>query len=210
MARRSEHSRDEIKAMAITAATSILSRDGMQALSTRHVAKEIGYTVGTLYLVFKNLDELILHINTATLTELEQQLSAQATAVHFPQDKIKVIAQGYLQYAQTNPTRWSLLFSHQLPHGAPVPNWFIEKVSTMFELIEVPLRLLKPDREATVYRAAARALWGGVQGICTLAMSDKLRWGADVATEDVINSLVGNYLIGFLQGLEDKHAEVSL
>lgn len=200
MARRSEHSREEIKAMAITAATSILTQDGIQALSTRNVAKAIGYTVGTLYVVFTNLDELILHINAATLSELEQQLATQNKTVQLPPEAIKAIAQGYLHFAQTHPTRWSLLFSHQLPHGAPVPGWFIEKVSTMFELIEVPLRQLKPHCEASVYRTAARALWGGVQGICALAMSDKLRWGADVASEEVIDSLVGNYLNGFLQG----------
>ena len=200
MARRNEHSREEIKAMAISAATAILSRDGISALSTRNVAKAIGYTVGTLYLVFENLDELILHINAATLSELEQVLRVQTQAVPLPQDKIKVIAQGYLHFAQSHPTRWSLLFSHQLPPGTPIPGWIVEKVSTLFELIEVPLRLLKPNCEAKVYRSATRALWGGVQGICALAMSNKLRWGADVASEDVINSLVSNYLTGFLQG----------
>jgi len=200
MARRNEHSREEIKAMAITAATALLSAAGVQSLSTRNVAKAIGYTVGTLYLVFENLDELILHINAATLAELEQRLVADCAGVRQPQEKIRRIARGYLQFAQDNHSRWALLFSHQLPQGTATPVWFVEKVRTLFELIEVPLRLLKPNGDPQMYRATTRALWGGVQGICTLAMSDKLRWGAEVATEEVIDSLVSNYLIGFLQG----------
>ena len=69
MARRNDHSREQIQQMAIAAAISILNEEGLANLSTRKVASEIGYTVGTLYLVFRNLNELLLHVNAATLDE---------------------------------------------------------------------------------------------------------------------------------------------
>ena len=66
MGRRSDHSREEIRQMALQAAESIVTEGGYKALSARKVASEIGYTVGTLYLVFENLDELVLYVNGRT------------------------------------------------------------------------------------------------------------------------------------------------
>lgn len=70
MARRSDHSRDELREMALTAAEQIVLENGYESLSARKVASAIGYTVGTLYLVFENLDDLVLQVNARTLDRL--------------------------------------------------------------------------------------------------------------------------------------------
>ena len=74
MGRRSEHSRDQIAGMALEAASRLVQAHGLSGLSARRIAAEIGYTPGTLYLVFRNLDELILHLNGTTLDALFQRL----------------------------------------------------------------------------------------------------------------------------------------
>ena len=48
MARRSEHSLEQIKEMVLNAAETIIIEDGAQALTVRKVALEIGYTVGNI------------------------------------------------------------------------------------------------------------------------------------------------------------------
>ena len=59
MARRSDHSREELREMALAATEEIIDQQGLAGLTARKVAAGIGYTVGTLYLVFRNLDDLI-------------------------------------------------------------------------------------------------------------------------------------------------------
>ncbi len=76
MARRSDHSREEIKELALNATEEIVAEAGFQALSARKVASAIGYTVGTIYLVFKNLDDLIMQVNARTLETLFKEVSA--------------------------------------------------------------------------------------------------------------------------------------
>lgn len=68
MARRSDHSREEIKEMALTAALTILEEEGARGLTARKVATAIGYTVGTLYLVFKNQQEMVSQTQCGKLT----------------------------------------------------------------------------------------------------------------------------------------------
>ena len=70
MGRRSDHSRDEIREMAIAAAAEIVEKEGFQSLTARKVAGRIGYTVGTLYHVFRNFDDLVMHLNAQTIDEM--------------------------------------------------------------------------------------------------------------------------------------------
>ena len=63
MGRRNEHSRAELREIALQAAEHLVAEGGLAALSTRKVAAHIGYTVGSLYLVFHNLDDLIIQMN---------------------------------------------------------------------------------------------------------------------------------------------------
>ena len=66
MGRRNDHSRENIKQMAIQAGRDFIVDKGFSELSARKVAKEIGYTVETLYNVFDNFTDLICHINNDT------------------------------------------------------------------------------------------------------------------------------------------------
>ena len=197
MARRNDHSREEIQAMAIQAAITILNEEGVQGLSTRKVATAIGYTAGTLYLVFKNLDELILHINAATLDELHRLLAAKLNESSPPQ-VIKAMSLSYLHYAKSHYARWSLLYTHRLPEGIPVPEWLEEKIRRLFALAENPLKNLLPGLGAKARTRAIRVLWSGVHGACELGLNDKLSFGDDISTETLIDSLVDNYLKGLI------------
>ena len=66
----------------------------------------------------------------------------------------------------------------------------------MYEQVEALLQSVAPQRSAEDIARAARALWGGVQGICVLALSDKLDIDRIETLSEVADSLVGDYLAG--------------
>ena len=200
MARRSDHSREEIQAMAVEAAMTILSQEGLQGLSTRKVASAIGYTVGTLYLVFKNLDELILHVNAAALDELRVVIETELAVGDDPQAQLLAMAHAYLQFARQHFARWSLLFTHRLPDGVELPDWFHDKVRVLFALVAKPLQQINPNLSGVAYQQATHVLWSSVHGVCELGLNDKLTLGGEIQAEDLIDALVKNYLKGFTLG----------
>ncbi|MEJ2359804.1 MAG: WHG domain-containing protein [Gammaproteobacteria bacterium] len=200
MARRSDHSREEIQQMAIRAAIAILAREGIQGLSTRKVAAEIGYTVGTLYLVFKNLDELILYVNAAALDEMHELLQVALEKESTPQAQLLAMAHTYLRFAREHFARWSLMFIHRLPTVMTLPDWFHAKVRTLFAVVVAPLQQINPNLDADAYQQAAYVLWSSVHGVCELSLNDKLSLAGEFRTQDLIDSLVKNYLKGFTQG----------
>src|SRR5690606_38998444 len=67
MGRRSDHSRPELREMIITEGHRQISEVGFMRFSAREVAKRIGYSIGTIYIVFGSYVQLILAINGRTL-----------------------------------------------------------------------------------------------------------------------------------------------
>ena len=201
MARRSDHSREELREMALQAAEKIVVEQGFEGLSARKVAKDIGYTVGTLYLVFDNIDDLILQINARTLDRLNQKMTELKSGSEDPRDYVLRLGEVYIRFADEDPHRWAMVFEHRLAEGRSVPEWYQEKVSRMFALVEESLEPLAGKRPQEEVSQAARALWGGVHGICILALSDTLGIAGVDSVQQLTRSLISNYLAGFMAGV---------
>jgi len=195
MARRSDHSRDELREMALNAAEDIVAKEGYFALSTRRVATAIGYTVGTLYLVFRNFDDLILQINARTLDALSARL---ARAEGEPEGVARVLALGraYLGFATERPRLWRMVFEHRMAAGAPLPDWYGEKVARLFGVVENALRPVLKDRPDPELMTAARVIWSGVHGICLLEVTERLEAVGSPPGAALVESLIVQYLRG--------------
>jgi AcrR family transcriptional regulator len=197
MARRSDHSREEIRDMALVAAEQIVSEHGFDALNARKIASAIGYTVGTLYLVFKNLDDLILQLNARTLEELHGRLADTAGTNQQCEQRLNALARTYVDFACEHTHRWELIFQHRLPPEEVLPEWYEAKIAAAFGLVEAALAELAPTRPPEQVAEAARALWGGVHGICILALTNKLGVAGSSNPRASVESLVTHYLYGF-------------
>jgi AcrR family transcriptional regulator len=197
MARRSDHSREELRDLALSAAEKIIVEQGHEGLSARKVAAAIGYTVGTLYLVFDNIDDLILQVNARTLDRLHKEMSRPQGDAQDPRQRLLQLGQAYIRFADQDPHRWAMVFEHRLAEGRVVPAWYQEKVMRMFALVETALEPIAGKRPPQEVSQAARALWGGVHGICILALSDTLGITGVDSVQKLTTSLISNYLAGF-------------
>ncbi len=207
MGRRSDHSREQIRDMALAAAESIVIHDGPTKLSTRKVARSIGYTAGTLYLVFKNFDDLVLHVNSRTLDDLYKYLEQHADFSNAsPVKSIKSIAKAYYDFAQADYQRWRLLFEYHAQEGTDNPDWFQEQIRQIFTLVGAQLARLLPHLDDDSIQRTAHSLWSGVHGICVLQLSDKLTIVHNVDAVELTDDLVTNYLQGMVMEKGDKHA----
>ena len=200
MARRSDHSREEIHEMALSAAEKIVSEQGQAGLSARKVAGAIGYTVGTLYLVFENLDDLTLQINGRTLDRLHTRMVEGQADSGDAREQLLQLGHTYIRFADEHPHLWKMIFESRFPENRSMPEWFGEKVTRMFSLVETRLKPLASNRSPEEITQAARALWSGVHGICILALTNKLDTAGVGSVHDLTHSLMNNYLKGFTAG----------
>ena len=197
MARRSEHSLEEIKTMVLDAAEAIVLEEGFAALKVRKVALEIGYTVGSIYMVFTNMGDLIMHVKARTLDELADQLDEQLPECP-AQEQILTLAKSYLQFANENYNLWSMIFEHRLPEHEKTPDWYQAKVDQAFIKVETLLGQLAPEPDQSDIQSAARALWSGVHGICVLSLTATLDAVGVKKVENNIVLLVENFIRGWV------------
>ena len=199
MARRSDHTRDELHAMALAAAREIAEADGLQGVTARRVAARIGYSAGTLYNLFDSLDDLIVRLNGETLDALYEDLSATRVAAD-PETALLDLARGYLAFTRKHPRLWSLVFEHRLPEGQPLPDWHAEKILRLLALLERAQAPLFGAGEEGARHHSARVLWSSLHGMVSLESAGKL-----VATETV-EALVETLVVNFVSGLRNRAA----
>ncbi len=200
MARRSEHSQEEIKAMILDAAEIIVDADGFTELKVRKVAMDIGYTVGSIYMVFDNMADLIMHVKGRVLDDIAAELEQVITADELQAEQtIELLAKTYFNYACQHYNRWNMIFEHRLAEAGEVPEWYQQKVDTIFTLVERQFKRLTESHSEEQSKQAARALWGGVHGICTLSLTGKLDLLGVSNIEAIVVLLVENFIKGWVQ-----------
>lgn len=193
MSRRNEHSRDELRELAIAALRSLVLEQGVDKLSVRQVARRLGYAPGMIYHLFANLDDLILHANAVTLDQLLGRFDQAATGVN-PRRALMTMASDYMKLARDRPALWQLLFRHRMAQAAPVPAWYQARIAALFTRVEVQLTRLAPGALAMERVLAARTLWGSVHGICALYVDDKLDVAGELDPFAMLDSLLRGYL----------------
>jgi AcrR family transcriptional regulator len=199
MARRSDHSREELREMALVAAREIVEEQGVAGLSTRALAGRMGYAPGTLYNIFHNLDDLVFALNTRTVGELRSRMEQRAADALAPPERIRRMALGYLDYALAHPHLWRLAFQHQAPEGQEVPEATTEQTNAVFAAVAGLLGELRPATPELLMTQAA-ALWAGVHGVCHLAVTDKLKFADSAAPAQILNANVDCFLAGLAAG----------
>ncbi len=201
MARRADHSRAEIKTMALGAARDLVRLEGMAGLSTRKIAARIGYTIGTLYNVFTDLDDLVLHVNAATLDALGEALEAAlAQTPRAEASTLHLLAESYLRHAAAHPAEWGLLFRYPFPPERTVPDWYQKKINRLLDLVQdnLPANSLDPAAQ----RHHAVILLSGLHGLYDLLVTEKLLM---LQSLDVL-PLVRLFLSTYTRGLADTEA----
>lgn len=199
MARRSDHTRDELVAITIDAAWKIVGEDGFAAATARRVAKEIGYAPGTIYNLFGSMDDLYLLVSARTLDTLHEAISVPDCpgGGGKPADKMKAMAKRYRDFAGEHKNHWIMLFVHNLPDGKAVPTWFGDKVERIFQPLEELLEPFFLPLDQRRRRMAARVLWGSVHGLCFLEATGKIpKVTGNMSSADLVDNLIDTFVAG--------------
>jgi AcrR family transcriptional regulator len=166
--------RDEMRAKMLVIAKRVVADEGLGALQARRVADEAGCAVGTIYNVFKNLDNLIVEANSTTLSDLGAALVAVAEKGHGKSvaERLEALGLAYLDFAIAHNRSWRAVFDHHMAPGNPVPDWYRQKQAQLFALVERVLSEVIADGDNL--SRAARALFSAVHGVVMLSLAGTL------------------------------------
>ena len=107
MGRRSTHTPQQLREIILESAQDIIETDGLAGLSAREIARRIGYSPGTIYNMYENLDDVVLHVEARVLDALEGRLADIVKAAKGP-EALPELARAYLAFTHEKPKLWNL------------------------------------------------------------------------------------------------------
>lgn len=194
MARRSDHSREELKALVLETARKQIESDGLPALTARRIAAEIGYSPGSIYNVFDNLDQLISTVNEGTMRKLNAELATVSIGDDAMENARRVLAV-YIDFREANPALWDAVLAHAIRPGVDQPESYLKEIETSFG---VAARAIAPafDGDAHELRLAVDVLWTSLQGIFSVSPHGLLATDVQARRREMAEFLVETYLKG--------------
>ncbi len=160
----------------IQAGVEILSKEGIEGLSLRKVAKRVGVSYAAPYAHFKDRQSLIAAISTEGFkqlyTELDKVVSARADD---PIQQLVEAAWAYAQFAMNNTDIFKTMFSGVLEKEKDYPA-FVEISRKTFDKV---VEIVRACQNAGVLRSAppelmAVSVWGQVHGVVSLALEGQI------------------------------------
>jgi len=167
-----EAKREELKSNLIKAATHIMGEEGVRALNARNITGIAGCALGSLYTVFDDLDDLIVHVNSQTLRQLGEALSKNVAGVDDPVSVLKSLAKGYVKFAQENFRLWNALFEYA-DMTSEVPEWHEKEQAFLINFIRIPVGQLSPQLTDEEAMRRARTLFAAVHGIVAFSLQER-------------------------------------
>jgi len=193
MARTVDYDPEELKEKIIKAAKDIAIRKGYQELNIRDIATCVGCSVGTIYNSFKNIYDIVLHINGETLELLRMTLERELKKKSRSPNSGKTAGKVYIAFTKKHLPLWNLLFQHQHPSHESLPRWYQTKIEETFAILE---KSVAPEYsgDKKKLRRMTRALWAGLHGICVLEVSGKLKTTKSESPERLWDALYKMYV----------------
>lgn len=198
MGRRSDHSREELREIIISAGHRQMLEVGFSHFSAREVAKRVGYSIGTLYNVFGSYDGLILAINGRTLDLWRGHLETRLKAVEDGDDRLTAAINAYFEFAIINRHAWTALYDFRLPDDIEPPDRYREKVAAIMTVVEREIAATLPTARKTDAPALTRSLLATVHGHCFFTLNGTFRMLGEDKPLEAARERVADALVKYL------------
>ena len=120
IAERKAREKLELRERIVEAAREMMVKKGFEGTSFRKIAEEIEYSPATIYLHFKNKDELFYAVHEHTFTILFERMKP-AKVISHPVERLKAMGRIYVNFALEHSEYYDLMFIESAPMKATEP-----------------------------------------------------------------------------------------
>jgi AcrR family transcriptional regulator len=106
--KRRDQQKADLRQGILEAAAKLFEEKGYEGFSLRQVAEEIGYTPTTIYLYFKDKDDLLLHVAYDGFRQFGEILETAYRTKETPLERLNAIGWAYFEFAMSHPIHYRL------------------------------------------------------------------------------------------------------
>jgi AcrR family transcriptional regulator len=192
---RKERQKTEMREIILTSALKLFADEGFENVTMRKIADKVEYSVGTLYLYFKDKDEIFFELHNRGFSEFyKKQISVQD--VKDPIERLAAHGLAYIEFAIDNPEYYDLMFISRAPARIIKKNKNWDCGIRTYDLLKQNILQVKEigKFKDVDLEVAAFSLWSFVHGISSLYIRERIMlFPADSLKQIITGSL------GFLQ-----------
>ncbi len=170
---RQAQEKQELRQAILTAAGALFLEQGYERFSLRKVAERIGYSPTTIYLYFRDKDDLLFTVVDEGFVRFGHQLAAAAESQEDPWERIIALGRAYVTFGLQNPVYYQLMFLQrtdfltQRAVGESQPRIASFRVLQQAVQQAIDAGVLRPGD----VESYSDVLWALVHGITSLAIS---------------------------------------
>jgi AcrR family transcriptional regulator len=172
---RKNREREEKRDLILEAAKRISIEEGFEKVSIRKIAEEIEYSSGTIYLYFKNRDEILFELHNIAFQKFYEQ---QLTISHIkePLEKLREHGRVYIRFGLENPDLYELMFIVQAPGNEIETSHSWKEGMKTFDFLK---QNLQECLDAGYFKGSdvntlSIAMWSLVHGIVSLYLRKRM------------------------------------
>ncbi len=166
--------RPEVREACLVEAFKIIEETGVENLSLRDVARRVGVSHQAPYKHFPSRDHILAEIVARCFDEFAIFLDARQPSDR-PHDDLRAMGLLYLDYAQSHPLKYRLMFNTPLPDPRQHPR-MMRNAHHAFSILRnrlqgMPLRQTEPPSAKTA-DLDAMFIWSTLHGLSSILQSD--------------------------------------
>lgn len=171
--------KEDVRNLILNAAKKLFVEEGYQSASIRKIASEIGYSPTTIYLYYKDKNDIVHALHTEGFAILRMMFSSLESVEH-PFERLKAIGRTYLRFAKEYPDFYEVMFIMKEPmdylesEDGPVCWEEGKQVFALLVLTVIDCQEAGYFPDSDPNHTALQA-WSMVHGLCSLHITTHLQ-----------------------------------
>jgi AcrR family transcriptional regulator len=172
---RKQREKEAIRLKILEVATRLFLEKGYEGTSIRNIADAIEYSPATIYLYFKDKNDIFWQIQCQAFDLLNERLK-ESLLLSNPFERLKAIGKVYLNFAFDNPQYYDLMFILRSPMEVLDEQQTWEQGVKLYKTIEetVEACMVLDSIKGKDYQVVAFAFWSYIHGQCALLIRKRL------------------------------------
>ena len=194
IAERKEREKQEMRELILQTAGKMFVEEGFDKTSIRNIAEAIEYSPATIYLYYKDKNELFYAIQQEAFLKFFEYFQTVGP-MEDPIKRLKTLGEVYLRFALENPGYYDLMFIMRAPMEAErtLHNWE-EGMKSHHVLHEIVGQCM----EAGHFKGhdpfiVAHTVWSFVHGLASLYVRDRMKMFPEETRESMINEALNTF-----------------
>lgn len=168
IASRKQKEKEDKRLLILEAARNIFLEKGYEQTSIRNIADRIDYSPGTIYLYFKEKDDIFHALHEEGFSRLLEQMQP-LRFVADPFERLKAMGKVYMEFAKNNKDYYDLMFIMQAPMKMEAKDQWEMGDRTLGFLKQVLVDCQQTGRfKGRDVNYLSFTIWSSLHGMCAL------------------------------------------